>query len=248
MAQDPMQLVEKVPEAKGKKETPDYAKLIFTSKMLTGSFDIAYHRVKSDSLLELEGKVIKIGPHGGKVEAKMPKHYYESGKEITADQVTELVEYENGDREPAQDLPQSEVWDIVEERPEADCNFDGTDLSTTHGTTIRREDVAKYAPDSEPYETWEARPAGYLKLAQYLEGRNEAILFPFSHGGGRKVHTMVMYPVRLEQKLFMGMYPCAGQVIWRHPIEAAGEVTETQKVALPPIRIRNRQKTLAGVS
>lgn len=236
--------MDKAPEG-GKREQNHKGKLFYESKQFSGVFDVSFHEAPVEPLLELEGRVVKLGPNGHEIETRRPYVNLEDGVEIKGEEIKKVLRYEDGSEDPFFNLPKTKVFRIVENRPISECTLDAKDPTVSYGTVIPQEEVEKYAV-AKVGDEWEDKPAGYHGLAKYLEERGLALLYPYSFGNGRAVYTVLVYPVRIEGKLYVVKKYCTGQIVYRHPLEVA-EVAQaaTTLVEMPPIRIRNRKA--AGV-
>ena len=236
-------MMKDIPASTGKKEVPHKGKLIYTGQAFSGTFDVAFHEASTEKLIELEGRPLQLGPKGAEVEVRRPYQYFENGVPILASQIQKFLEYDNGERDPYADLPKTKTFDINEKRDIAECTLDPNDPTRSYGTVVPRESIDKYAVE-KVHDEWEGVPAGYKALAEHLEKEKTAMLYPYSFGRGRKVTTVIAYPVRMDSKLYMLKRFCTGQLIFRHPLEAPADAQkETTTVAIPALRIRNRKQS-----
>ncbi len=108
----PVELMDKVaPE--GKKEVAHKGKLLFESERFSGSFDVSFHEAPVEPLLELEGRVVKLGPNGHEIETRRPYINLEDGVEIKGDEmIKKILRYDDGSEDAFFNLPKTKVFRI----------------------------------------------------------------------------------------------------------------------------------------
>lgn len=219
------------------------AKLRFLSQELTGDLEIRYGKAEVEPLLDVEGQLEKVGPKGLPVKANWEKHFFEGDEEISEDGIRFLQTQEDGSKLEVSPLDRTDTIEIQEGRPLEECTLDG---EKALGTTVPREDVDKYAPEST-YEIWADQSWGLLRLSEYLEKQKLAAFFPFTFGRGFKIYTVTVYPIRFNGDLYLLMVMTAGEKKLKHPIRRAeGVVKEEKKLILVAPKLK--AKKAAGVA
>lgn len=188
-----------------------------------------YKKVDVEPLIDLEGEIEKVGPRGKPVKGSMEWHWYEG---------EDKVEISEKDIKYVQKMPDGSVVEVeplqrvnevhVEEKPIEEITIDG---QTAIGTLVPRHMVENFAPEST-YEVW----GNLLRLAEYLEKNNLAIMFPWTFGRGFKITTALMYPVRVGEKVYMVMVLATGIKKFSKPLVGQTEEIKKPTIAKPLLK------------
>ena len=190
-----------------------------------------YRKVEAEPLIDLEGEIEKIGPRGKPVKGTMEWHWYEGEGE-------ERMEVQEKDVKYVQRMPDGSTVEIeqlqrvneveLKDRPMDEITLDG---QKTYGTLIPRHMVENFAPEST-YEVW----GNILKLAEYLEKNNLAVVFPWTFGRGFKITTALMYPIRVGDKVHMVMVLATGIRKLSKPLIGQAEEVKKPLIAKPLLK------------
>lgn len=197
---------------------------------LTIDTEARYKKVEVEPILDLEGEIMKVGRKGLPVKTKVEWKYYEGDEEISEKDIRFVQKMPDGsvvEVEPLSRIDSVEIRDMPMDNVVIDDN-------KSYGTFVPRHIIDNFAQEST-YEVW----GNLVKLAEYLEKHNLAIMFPFTFGRGFKITTALIYPVRIGNNLHLIMVLSSGVRKLSKPL--IGVVEEVKKPAMSKPILKRKQ-------
>jgi len=237
-----------------KKEWPGYgATLRLRTQELKVDVDVRFGPLKVEKLLDMEGELVKRGPHGGEVRKTWKETWYEKVDGAETEIPSSAVGYYQGEQLVPK-FSKTNVIEVDETRQVDECTLDseGTHASGDHkgepyymnkslATLIPREGTDKYLPEDMDV-LWTDSVTNLMQVVNYLEKNRLSILAPFSHGNGRRIITTTISPIRRNGQLYLVMVLSSGEILWSHPLEATSQpVEEKRMVIAPPVLFKKKK-------
>ncbi len=248
MSNNPFDMAEKEAEQGPKKRTFAGFKVALRFNDPNGisvNTELRYGKMDVDPPFSTEG-IEKLGPHGGRLRysrGEWKTYEVVDGKEVEiSDDEVQFYQEIDGQKQQVAPLDATKTWDVLASRPLDESTLDG---QSALGTLIPREKIDEFGPDKDRGSSlyWVSGDALSLRaLVEKLEKERLALYFPHVFRRGLTVHLTVLYPVRLNNAVYLVARTFGGTTIWNKPLVESTKIAETEKkvvvLARPVLRKR----------